>query len=664
MNLRTRGKRSNADHASYTSVNWDCAPGRRFAVFMATALVLQLGGMTVRAQGANDGNGFKVDLSSSIFKDSENTGEDVFLDYCARCHGKLTTAPSKATLRKMTPEKIYEALTSGVMRDVASKYPDKKKRLVAEWLGGRRIDIASRVNVGGISNRCHARMTIDSLDSRAWPGWGRDLSNSRFQQNDAAEGLSKASVSRLKLKWAFALPEATSVYGQPAVVDGKVFVSADTGNVYAVDAATGCVYWSFQAVASVRSAISLGTIPGVQARYAAYFGDTRGNVYALDATTGELIWKASVEDHSLARIHGATKFYAGRLYVPIASLEEDEAIDSSYECCTFRGSVVALDASTGHTIWKTYTISEAPTRRVTASGVPYLGPSGAGVFSTPAIDPMQNALYVGTGNGYSGPATSESDAVIALDLDTGKVLWTKQGFHDDIWVVGCAIGDLPGSNPRPGGDGLCTAPLIADEDIAASPIVGNVPNGRRLVIVAQKSVGVWAYDPEHKGALVWRQSNLSPEGMPDSSATIMFGGATDGETLYFGVTLDSTRGRGWGELLALDLKTGNRKWSRIVAPQVSQKSHPGISAAVSAIPGVVFCGGLDGMLRAFSSTDGSLLWSFDTTQKIRTVNGLVGKGGSIGEAGPVVAGGMLFVNSGYVGHLSGVAGNVLLAFSP
>ena len=184
-----------------------------------------------------------------------------------------------------------------------------------------------------------------------WNGWGASITNTRFQSAEGAQ-IAPEAVSRLKLKWAFGFPGAKAVYGQPTVAGGRVFLGVDTGSVYSIDASTGCMYWMYKAAAAVRSAISVGSgrTPG---EHLAYFGDLAGNAYALNAATGEQVWKTQVEIHPAARITGAPQLYQNRLYIPVASLEEANALDPAYQCCTFRGSVVAVDALTGRQIWQT-----------------------------------------------------------------------------------------------------------------------------------------------------------------------------------------------------------------------------------------------------------------------------------------------------------------------
>lgn len=196
-----------------------------------------------------------------------------------------------------------------------------------------------------------------------------DVTNGRFQSAQGA-GLQPDQVPRLKLKWAFAFPTGLSAYGQPSVVSGRVFVGTDTGYIYSLDAQSGCVYWSYQTKAAVRNAISVGAVKGRGAtKYGVFFGDFRANVYGLDAQTGQQLWINKVDDHFVARITAAPTYYDGRLYVPVSSSEEFQGANLDYSCCTSRGSVVALDASTGAKIWKTYVVGEPkPTRKNSKGG--------------------------------------------------------------------------------------------------------------------------------------------------------------------------------------------------------------------------------------------------------------------------------------------------------
>ena len=490
------------------------------------------------------------------------------------------------------------------------------------------------------TNPCPANTPFDAAGA-SWIGWGGDLANTRFQDSKDAR-IAAANVPRLKLKWAFGFPGAKSVYGQPSVAGGRVFVGVDTGAVYSLDVATGCVFWMFQADAGVRSAVTLHRL---EAGSVAFFGDGKANAYAVDAATGQQIWKVRVDDHASARITGGTKVFEGRVYVPVASGEEGAGTNRNYACCTFRGSVVALDAATGKQIWKTYTIAEEPKPvGKNSNGVQRFGPAGAGVWNSPTIDPARHALYIGTGDAYTEPAADTTDAIIAMDLNSGKILWSVQDSGKDAWLAGCN-GTAPPEN--------CPKELGPDHDFGSPPILKTLPGGRTILVAGQKSGNVWAHDPDKKGAVIWKTALVS--NTSEFGGKIVWGGAADDQNAYFGL--------GPGGIAAVQLRDGERKWftKPELAPAMAQ--HPGHEGPLTAIPGVVFSGAWDGIVRALSAADGKVIWEYNTLQDYKTINGVAAKGGSMGAAGPVVADGVLFVPSGYVGVRQGIPGNVLLALT-
>src|SRR5215813_11984575 len=280
-----------------------------------------------------------------------------FEEHCATCHRNAGVAPNPDAkqaptldaLRKLTPEAVYAVMTSKPTPPHAQKdLTDLLRRGFAEFVGGRKIGSVPAGDAKAMPNQCGAGSKLaDPSTMPAWNGWSVDTSNARFQSESAA-GLSAAQVPNLKLKWAFGLPGAASMYGQPTIAGGRVFFGADTSYVYSLDAKTGCVAWGYRAAAGVRNAISVGPITGHgSTMYAAYFGDIRGNVYALDAATGTPLWTVNVDSNPMAAITGAPALVKGRLYVAVSSREEAAGGGSEYPCCTFRGSIVALDANTG-----------------------------------------------------------------------------------------------------------------------------------------------------------------------------------------------------------------------------------------------------------------------------------------------------------------------------
>jgi polyvinyl alcohol dehydrogenase (cytochrome) len=460
--------------------------------------------------------------------------------------------------------------------------------------------------------------------------------------------MTAADVPNLKLKWAFGFPGGTQAYGNPSIVGGRVFVGSDNGTVYALDAGTGCTYWSFKADGGVRAAPSVGRAGN---RDVVYFGDLKANVFALDAVTGEQIWKKQVDTHAFARVTGAPTLANGRLYVPVSSVEEVPAAQANYECCTFRGSVVALEAATGAQVWKAYTVQETPQPLgKTSKGTTRWGPAGAAVWSAPTIDTKRGALYVGTGNSYTEPAMKTSDAVVAFDLKTGKMLWWNQATSADAFLVNC----------RPGNEN-CPKELGPDFDFGNAPILRNLPGGKRIIVIGQKSGIVWGMDPDNEGKTVWQFK----AGKGGALGGIEWGSAADEQAVYVPVSDVLAAANESGGLFALKLATGEKIWST-PAPKLECNTGRGCSGAqsapVSVIPGVVFSGSVDGKMRAFSTTDGGIIWEFNTAREFETVNNVKAKGGSIDAAGPVIADGLLLTNSGYA-LWKGMPGNVLLAFS-
>ncbi len=536
------------------------------------------------------------------------------------------------------------AALDGAKHPVLQGVTDDDKKLIAGYLGGRKPDVAKVDDAKPMPNQCAKNPAIETLSGKPlWNGWGADLENTRFQPAKMAQ-LSPEQVPSLKLKWAFGFPAAEIMWGQPTITAGRVFIGVDTGAVYSLDADTGCVHWSFQSDAGVRNAITVAPVKGQGAtKYAAFFGDVKGNVYGIDATSGKLLWKTQAEDHPLTRITGSPIYYDGRLYVPTASSEERAAgMSKTYPCCTFRGSVLALDANTGKQMWKTYIIPDPPKpTKKTSNGVQLYAPSGGAVWNTPTIDPKNHALYIGTGDAYNHPAGKTTDAIMALDLSTGKVLWAAQDTENDAWLAGC--------EPRPNSEN-CPDDIGPDYDFGASPILRTLPNGRRVLIAGQKSGIVWGHDPDKQGAVEWKVQ-LSKE---LARGMITFGGAADEQTAYFGL-----RSGGIG---AIDISNGEKKWFTPIAIPQEPKLRGGQTAALTEIPGVVFSDGQDGVVRAFAAEDGHQLWEYNTVQDFKTVNGVAAHGGSMGSAGPTVAGGMVFVGSGYT-FGNGQTGNVLLAFS-
>jgi polyvinyl alcohol dehydrogenase (cytochrome) len=569
-------------------------------------------------------------------------------------------APDLDALRAMSADRVLAAMETGPMISMATGRSATERRAIAEAATGKKL--RNTLDISPLPKAMCAGPTagaaFNPANGPSWSGWGGvSTSNTRFQSASAA-GLTPPEVPNLKLKWAFGFPGDLQSNAQATIFGGRVFVGSPGGGVYSISAATGCIHWFYQASAGVRSAM---TVARVGARDLAFFGDQTGNAYAVDAATGALQWKTRVDDFPVTRISGSPTYYNGRVYVPVASGEEASGSVPAYECCKFRGSVVALEAATGKQAWKSYMIAEAPKPTTKNKiGTQLWGPSGAPVWTSPAIDPVRNALYVATGDNYSEPASDTSDAFVALDLGTGRMLWHQQMTKNDAYVSACRLPDKTN----------CPSVNGPDFDFAASPILVTLTNGRRLVIAGQKSGMVHALDPDKNGEIVWQ----TRVGLGGTMGGVQWGSAADAQNIYVAnsdigrimltyssfTDADSKRG---GGMYALKLETGEKVWFAQPSDCGTRvRCSPAQSAAVSAFPGIAFSGSVDGHMRAYSTTDGKVLWDYDTERPYETVNGVEARGGSIDGPGPAIGGGMIFFNSGY--HTAGgQPGNVLLAFS-
>lgn len=592
-------------------------------------------------------------------------GAALYKAHCASCHdAPAGRVPALSALRAMTPALLVRALEGGVMKTQAEGLSAAERYALVGYIAAPQNTKPAPLPASAF---CGAPApSLPDLSKRPrWTGWSTDANNTRFQDALGA-GITASDVPKLKLKWAFSLGDGIMARSQPSIAGGRVFIGSQAGTVYSVDARTGCIYWNFDAEAGVRSGIAIGTPTGSEGKPLAYFG-AGTNVYALDAASGKQVWKAHVEDHFAAILTGTPLLRAGVLYVGVSSGEEAYSQAPTYECCTFRGSVVALDAATGKQIWKTYTIADAAqATKKNKSGAQLFGPSGAGVWSTPTFDERRDALYVATGDNYSDPPTRTSDAVVALDRKSGKILWSRQLTAGDAFNNSCVAPPKINCPESEGGD----------FDFGQPPMLVSLPNGKRALVIGQKSGMAHALDPDQQGEVLW-QTRVGKGSFLGGS---QWGSAADRENMYVAVsdvqivpTIDLKSPQGYslgldpkqgGGLHALSLASGKEVWNAkpVLSCGDRKNCSPAQSAAVTAIPGAVFSGSIDGHLRAYASATGEVIWDVDTVRDYDTVNGLEAHGGSLDGPGPTVAGGMLYVNSGY-GAFGGTSGNVLLAFS-
>jgi polyvinyl alcohol dehydrogenase (cytochrome) len=589
---------------------------------------------------------------------AQSRGAQIYAERCAACHDAPDSrAPTKAALEQMAVTRIVRAMDFGVMMSVTYMLDRADRQAVASYLGVVGEDRAPKPDTLCVD----AAIDLAAPTAAAWNGWSPSATNWRYQPD---AGFSAGDVARLELAWAFGFEGDVNAFAPPAILGDDLFVGSAGGSIYSLDAATGCIHWHFQAAGPVRTAMLVAPIdpddPGTE--HAVFFGDQSGGFYALAAESGRLLWRARPEPHESTKLTGTPVAHEGVVYVPVASWEESRPLNPAYPCCSFRGSVVAYRIADGQELWKSWLVREPLARTgTTASGVPIYGPSGVGTWSAPTLDAERRLLYVTTGNNYTGQ-TAFSDAVVAIRLDDGGIEWSRQITAGDEFNLYCR--QQPDGCP---GD---------DMDLGASAVLVALADGGERLLLGQKSGLVFGLDPAARGRVVW-QARVGEGGI---NGGVQWGMASDGLRVYAAVSdlgrrqdrdrdavdprptaVDPTMG---GGLTALDVETGARVWyaSPPACPESRPICSPAQPAAVTAMPGAVFSGAVDGFLRAFAAEDGALLWDFDTAQPFDTVNGVLARGGSIDGDGPVIAGGRVYITSGY-GRNGGMPGNVLLAFA-
>src|SRR5687768_16093392 len=422
------------------------------------------------------------------------SGWATFQQQCFRCHGNVATNAKTTAyaIRQMTPDRIVAGLKAPTHTEGQS-LSDIQKQRVAEFMSGRPLGSVNNGEAKAMPNQCTANPPMrDPAAGPGWNGWSPDLANTRFQPAAAAR-LAAGDVPRLKLKWAFGFPHGESNNAQPTVVSGRMFAASDNGYLYSLDAKTGCVYWSYQQGSIVRNSPAVGAVSGQgDARWAVFLGDGHAYVHAVDAQTGRRLWRVRVDDHPVARITAGVKYHDGRVYVPVSGSEEFSAGNIDYPCCTSRGAIVALDANTGRQLWATYNVDEPKPWKQNPNGVQLYGPSAGGIWAAPTIDPVRGVLYAGTGDVVTPPESTLTDAVVAMDLKTGKVMWSWRSLEYDLFMGGC------GGATR---SEACPSPMGPDFDIGNSPILVTLPGGKRALLVGLKNADVVALDPDANGKI-------------------------------------------------------------------------------------------------------------------------------------------------------------------
>lgn len=591
------------------------------------------------------------------------SGAAIFQRACATCHLSIvqttaanpgkpleSKAPPREILRNFPPGAILNTLTNGKMQAQGAALSDAERRAVAEYVSGKTFQQSKAASTEK-PNPCTDGLAMrDPASGPSWNGWGNGPLNTRYQPSSQG-GLSAADLPRLELKWAYGYVNVSAARTQPTVAGGRLFIGSENGEVRALNPKTGCEYWRFKAQAGVISSPTVGAYRDAAGHggFAVYFGDRKANVYAVDAQTGQQVWTRRADDHKLAGITGSLTYFAGRVVVPVQGIaEEGQGVRNNYPCCSFRGNVSALDAGTGAVIWKTYTVGENHSRGKNKAGVESFGPAGGGVWSAPTVDARRRLVYVGTGNGYADPPQPTTDAILALDFDTGAVKWVRQAAPNDEWAMGC--------DPTNPDNPTCPKTLGPDYDFSAPPAIAHV-HGRDVLVVPQKAAIAWALNPDN-GEVLWHYRFGQGSGLGGQ-----WGTAVEGDTAYFGVADWLTSNP--GGMRAVSVATGKPVWQMPPPPKLCGMAIgciAGQGGPPTIIPGAVLNAGMDGGVRAYSTHDGKILWTFDANREFDTVNGVKAHGGSMDGSGPVVVDGMLYVNSGY-GQFLGLPGNVLLAFA-
>jgi polyvinyl alcohol dehydrogenase (cytochrome) len=582
-------------------------------------------------------------------------GATLFSKNCASCHeGQVYKAPHTSWLEMMPARSLYRAMNEGVMRSQAAMLTEQQRVDIIEYLLQEQF---SKGQLAPEYNYCEGDAAkFKPYDENERAGWGKD--SSRFIPR-AISDLDVKDISRLKLKWSFGFPGSIRARSQPTVAMGAVYVGSQDGTVYALDLESGCVRWAFESSAEVRTGVVIGR-DGDEAPLA-FFGDIIANLYAVDAMTGELQWKVSADDHHSATLTGTPAYHAGVLYTPVSSLEVIGAAAVDYECCTFRGKVVAYNAQNGSVKWESYSIPQAPAETSrTSVGMRVFSPSGAPVWTSPTLDVVNNRLYFGTGENYSTPSDDNSDAIVAVHLDTGERIWIRQIFAGDAWNVGCMMSTDHPNCPKENGP---------DYDQGSSPLLITLADKKKVIVAGHKDGSVASYEAEMGATRNW----LTRVGRGSIQGGVHFGMAAEGTRIYTPINdMNDTRN---GDVLdpsaarpglhAINAENGEVLWSHVQADTCGAdrpECDPGISAPVTAIPGAVVAGHLDGHLRFYDGLSGKVLWDYDTNRSFETVNGIVASGGGMSGAGPTVAQGHLISNSGY-GLYFHEPGNALLVFS-
>ena len=562
----------------------------------------------------------------------------VYQKHCADCHQDARLrAPSLGAIKKMSENGIRQALTMGVMKEHSRNIDNVDFDKLLLFLSSQ-TNNTTETQI----NECSEPFPTQS--EILWSNWGNGLSNQRVQ---AKSSLNPQNINQLELKWAFGFNDSIRIRSQPLVTEDTIYIGSQSGHVYALSLDTGCQWWSFKADAEVRGAITLS-----DNKKSILFTDFAANVYRLNSLNGEIEWKKNVATHPLTTITGSIAVTQDSVFIPLSSTEVVSAIDPNYMCCTFRGGLIALNTSNGDERWKMHTVPEPKKTGYNSNRISSWGPSGAPVWSTPTIDLERGLIYIGVGQNYSHPATELSDAIIAIGIESGRVVWHKQTLSGDVWNAACVTNRIN-----------CPGDYGPDYDIGASIIL--IEGDKDMLIAGQKSGMVFAMDPDDNGSIIWQKR----VGRGGKKGGVHWGMTIDDDSIFVPIAdlpekIPSQYSPMPG-IHALRIKDGSKEWYRPALPVCEDEKYhcyPSVSAAPSRVGSMIITGSMNGIIEIISTKDGNLLWSFDTAMQFKTINQISANGGSIDSNGPIIAGNHLIATSGYdiYGQLTG---NILLVFS-
>jgi polyvinyl alcohol dehydrogenase (cytochrome) len=606
----------------------------------------------------------------------EYIGGKLFDQHCASCHDNPAMhAPSREALAGFSKETVMIALEFGKMQPMATHLSKQERGLIALHLAG-----SAPVNEWVKDNMCSSPAGQDDTEYVA--NWGFGAHNQRFVPDQLA-GINRANVGSLELVWSLAFPRVTDMRSQPAIIGDTLYFGDKTGKLYAIDRHSGCIRAQAEVLSGIRSAITVATLSS--GKRLLVFADSMATIYAVDPDTLETVWQEAARIYETSVITGSISYHDDRLFIPVSSYEVAVSGSPSHICCKSHGGVIALDAGNGKQLWEWHGTAEATLQGQNSAGMDVYGPSGVSVWSTPTVDARRNRIYIGTGENLSHPATETSDALVALDMDSGEVAWIFQALADDVWNAACLNG---GAN--------CPDNAGGDFDIGASIILAPLPGGGEVLLAGQKSGDVFAVDPDQQGQLLWTRRVSTAAIGPHLEQTTTNGGihwgmALSGEHLIVAaadperIRPDYIPNPG---IHALSVVDGAVVWNKPVQRGcfIADEDKPlvgllnmrsgkkpdmealyrcsfyyGLSAAITATSQLAFSAGLDGKVRAYDIANGDILWQTETAVSFDTTNGVAGHGGSVDVGGQVIAGDWLYVQSGY-SMFGQLPGNVLLAY--